>query len=102
MNKGETYFNKIAQLADEFIKKGYKVILMGFCNFEGDTVAVSKVADLMNCSAEKYVYQGNVNEAFSILSEADIIFATRFHAMILGWNMEKRVPSHTVCGNVNW
>jgi len=91
MNKGEIYLNKIAQLADDFVEKGYRIILIGFSRFEGDLIAVNKVEELMEHTCEKHMYSSDIDDTLSILAKADLIFATRFHSMVLGWGFEKKV-----------
>ena len=68
-----------------FNKKKYKIVLMSFCKEQGDEIAINKILkQIKDCNIEKYFYDGNINEAVSIIASSSIIVGTRFHANILG------------------
>ena len=91
MDKGEDYICKMTEIGDFFSNSGYKVILMSFCSREGDTKACVEVKRRMSKPCKIYSYDGDVDEALSVLGGAKLIVASRFHSMILGWAMGKKV-----------
>lgn len=81
------YEQLISELISEFNKLGFETILMSFCEQEGDEDAIERIMDSLpqDVFAKSYFYRGNIDEALSIIKCSSGIFATRFHAMILGW-----------------
>lgn len=94
--KNDDYYKFIMKVIQTMVSDGYSIVLMGFCSAEGDERAVEKICDLfvddtVKTKIEKYVYDGNIDEALAIIEQSDFIFASRFHAMILGWVFGKPV-----------
>ncbi|WP_310550067.1 polysaccharide pyruvyl transferase family protein [Paenibacillus glufosinatiresistens] len=91
----ERYYDKFRDLSVALIEAGYRVVLMSFCEHEGDEEAAEAIsaripvgyADRVSC----FKYRTNLDEAIACLAGADLIVATRFHAMILGWRFGKPV-----------
>lgn len=89
----EDYEKWIAGLALVLEKKGFRVTLMGFCGQEGDHNAIVRI---MHKYAGQFkdthmYFHGDVQESLALLNGAECIFATRLHAMILAWRMNKAV-----------
>ncbi|HPF83764.1 MAG TPA: polysaccharide pyruvyl transferase family protein, partial [Bacilli bacterium] len=83
------YVNEYDNLLINIIKKyqkDYEIYLMGFCKNEGDLNVINRIYNRLedNTNIKCYLYDGNLNEALNIISESKIVFATRFHANILG------------------
>lgn len=96
VNLDENYYNGIYKLCKDFIKNDFKVILTSFCQDEGDEEAIQYIYGMFNENEKKYVeklyYDGtNRNLIINEIASSEIIIATRFHAMILGWVHEKKV-----------
>ena len=91
MDKGEAYISKMAELGDALRRDGYDVILMSFCYREGDIKACIDVSERMEAPCKIYSYTGDIEEALFVLGGAALIVSCRFHSMILGWAMGKRV-----------
>ncbi|WP_415654037.1 polysaccharide pyruvyl transferase family protein, partial [Salinicoccus roseus] len=91
----EVYYKKIKDIAAYFLDKGYKVILMSFCEREGDKKAIEEISQLLPIQKRAYVYKYhylfNMDEALDVIAASSFIVATRFHAMILGWAYNKPV-----------
>lgn len=88
------YEERIIEIINKFKNKGYEVILMSFCKYEGDEDCIKSILKKIETPSRNikvYNYNGNINKALEILSECEIIIATRFHAMILGLLLEKVV-----------
>lgn len=90
-----SYQEKIIELSRYFVKQGFSVYLMGFCEKEGDDVALSDIYSKLSYnekdSIKKYSYQGDIDKALKLIQESQYILATRFHSMILGWVFNKPV-----------
>ena len=83
------YEQTIIDIIYYFDNLGYTIILMSFCKFEGDEVAIEKIINKIDKSKlkrdlEEYFYNGNINGALDIIGDSQIIFGSRFHANILG------------------
>lgn len=88
----DSYKKKIIEISKELINKGFKIILMSFCEKEGDQRIIEEVLAGFsleeNNHVSQYNYQGDLDEALDRLKNASYIIATRFHAMILGWKFQ--------------
>jgi colanic acid/amylovoran biosynthesis protein len=91
----EVYYQKMMDLTVEFIKMGYRVMLVSFCTFEGDQEAVEEIIKLIPeiyfPQVEAHYYRDNLEQTLQLISDSSFIIATRFHAMILGWVYQKPV-----------
>lgn len=88
----EMYKEKIIEMIKVFNEKKYKVTLMSFCKLEGDEEFINDIINSIDdIDVDKYFYRGNVDEAIEELSTAEYVVATRFHAMILGILLGKKV-----------
>lgn len=91
--KTERYENNLIKLINKLSKEDYEITLMSFCKIEGDEVAIERIYSNLNNrhNIKKFYYDGNISEALKIIKECDSIFATRFHANILGFAFKKNV-----------
>lgn len=83
----EDYENFVISLCYECIAIGKIPVLMSFCEIEGDTKAIYRIYNKLNEDIKNkiiiYCYTNNLEEAVNKFECADMIIATRFHAMIL-------------------
>ena len=88
----EDYEQSILQISEKLIEKGYKVLLMSFCKYEGDEEAIERILSQTNSEyLTKYFYAGNIDESLEVINGSSGVIATRFHSMILGWMFNKPV-----------
>lgn len=89
------YYEKMKDVAIYFIKQGYAVHFMSFCQHEGDQEAISQILGLIPAEYQEqthvHLYKTNIDEILSALAGASCVVASRFHAMILGWVFNKPV-----------
>lgn len=89
----KTYVEGITAICDYWTNKGKTVKLLSFCRDEGDEAASAEISKA--CAHPKQVqlinYHGDVDLFINELNNCETIYATRFHAMVLGWTMEKNV-----------
>lgn len=87
-----TYYSVIAQTIDLCAQRGIPVRLFSFCADEGDTKAISEITkhcDVRNVEICKY--DGDVDFMLNKLNACEYIVASRYHAMIIGWCLGKKV-----------
>ncbi|PLR85411.1 polysaccharide pyruvyl transferase family protein [Bacillus sp. V33-4] len=89
----KSYERKIAEIASNIIDHGSKVILMSFCNEEGDLLTANTIRSLLKNKVENIdVYSHkDTGESLDIIANSKGIVATRLHAMILAWVFNKPV-----------
>lgn len=89
------YYKRMSEIANLYLEKGKEVVLMSFCENQGDMEACNNVYNLINeeysSKVKIYSYKGNIEESLSIISSSDYVIASRFHAMIVGWIYGKPV-----------
>ncbi len=94
-DKDDEYYSKIIESSVELIKKGKNIKFISFCKKEGDEEAIThiinKIPKIYCQKVSFYNYSGNLNSALDIIKNSEIIVATRFHAMILGFVYQKKV-----------
>lgn len=95
INYDQIYYEKIKEIALEFIKKDYEITFISFCKNEGDEEAIEEIMSMIPKNylnkVNKHFYQTNLNETLDVIKKARFMVATRFHAMILGWVYSKPV-----------
>ena len=94
-NRYEKFIFKQCQ---EYIKKGYRIVLSSFCQSEGDEEAADRIYQKIIATYEdeklvqKIYYDGeNQHEILKQLATSEIVIATRFHAVVLGLVSQCRV-----------
>src|SRR5699024_8682160 len=88
----EKYETSILEISKKLIKKGFKVVLMSFCQKEGDEEAITRIKNkVTNENITSYLYRGDLEEALSVLKSSKSVIATRFHSLILGLLFKKPV-----------
>lgn len=87
----QKYINYLANQLNNVIQNEHKkIVLMSFCDSEGDRLICNKIKSKIKNHKFVYIYSHkNIYESLKLIREADKIIATRYHAMILGWLYEK-------------
>jgi len=84
----DIYITKISQLIVNLILQNKRVYLFSFCKYGGDENIIKQVIKkLLRPYKDKVTiikYDGNINSFLSEYMKMEAMFATRFHAMILG------------------
>lgn len=88
LEKFNTAYNiQMANFIQQLLHKGWKIILSSFCREEGDEYGITNILSwLKNENNVRIInYDGkNRDLLIQALAESKIIFASRFHATILG------------------
>lgn len=83
------YFLYIVDLIEKYTSKGKEVKLFSFCFVEGDLDFAKEIMSKLSPSALSRVslinYEGDIDKLIFEISTVTIMYATRFHAMILGF-----------------
>ena len=87
----ECYLSKMAQLAENFVERGYEVCCMSFCKAQKDEEAIEEIRRRCKVSIDTYYYRGNHKEALQMIADCEVVIGTRFHANVLGFLFHKAV-----------
>ena len=89
----EKYINKVKELVELFQCKGYSIRLLSFCKAYGDNEITDELYNSLSnkVGVEKYFYQGNLKMFIDLISNAEYMIGTRFHAIILGLLFKQKV-----------
>ncbi len=89
----ERYESGIVEICNYYLRKNYKIKFFCFCKAEGDTFAIERIMNMIlrSSDVELVCYNGEIDNFLKELKTCSILFATRFHAMILGWLFRKTV-----------
>lgn len=89
------YNDYIKRIIIKFAKRGYKVSLISFCEFEEDKKAIDKIKAMV---PEKYLknvdellYTGDIEEFIKKYSKVNYMVCTRFHSMILSIILKQKI-----------
>lgn len=87
------YLNMMKDMIVSLHSQGYKIILMSFCQFEGDEEVIDQLLSMLDGykDVDRYDYRGNIKEALDLLGQSSLIIGSRFHANIIGLLMGKTV-----------
>lgn len=93
----EAYENYILKLIRHFGEKNYTLYLFSFCKAEGDEKMINKlyakIPSDYRSKVEKVFYNGDISSFLSVFNNMEVMFATRFHAMILSLiTNQKTIP----------
>ncbi len=90
-----SYIDKMASLCSAFARRGYSISLLSFCAPQGDLNTAKAIESkcLLNGVTDVEIcnYDGTVEPILDEIANSEIIVATRFHAMILGFVFGKTV-----------
>ncbi len=82
------YEQKVGQMAGILANQGYEVRLVSFCEAQGDGEAAERI--LAACGTHDgrisvLHYNGDYRQILEEFAQSECVIASRFHAMILGW-----------------
>ena len=81
----QEYIRKIVEICERFQAEGYKIRLFSFCESQGDTRACETIKSQLT-DATIHRYTGSIEDFLVAFEECKYMIASRFHAMILGWD----------------
>ena len=82
----ENYVTFLLELTQRLLAEGKSVYLYSFCKAEGDEATVDRiVAKVQHPNLKAIRYNGDIENFLRIYGSMEAIYATRFHAMILGF-----------------
>lgn len=88
----EEYYDEVAAAIRRCALKKIRVALFSFCSYEGDGSAIENIVSRLNgTSVDIFSYDGDITGFLNSLNDYECIVATRFHAMVIGWMLSKKV-----------
>ena len=87
----QVYLEKMIRFAQYYLALNYSVTLFSFSEKQGDLRVCKLIAEQINEDRLEIYDHTDVATSLDKLNRAEIIIATRFHAMILGWVMDSKV-----------
>lgn len=87
-----SYRKFLKNIVDYHLEAKEEVILMSFCEAEGDMKIAQEIKNgYKNELLKIYDYCGDTSEALNILSSSNVIYGSRFHSIVLGLLYGKKV-----------
>lgn len=93
MQYKENYLSTLEMICKKYLNEGYTVDLLSFCSSEGDELTIDKLEDKIKSQRlihHRYCTDTTLEGMLDCIGKAEIVIASRFHAMILGWSMKKK------------
>lgn len=91
----EVYEKFMKELAEEFLKRGYSVKFLSFCSMQKDQEAAARILKILKPEfqdkADLLCYDQNLELCMDAFAQSELIVGTRFHSIILGMLMQKKV-----------
>ena len=88
----EQYEKFILHHISNAIAEGKSIRLFSFCNYESDNLVCERIVAQLGEKEQKCVeivtYDGEIESFLNSLKEVDLLYASRFHAAILGISMQ--------------
>ena len=98
-DKQPEYEDFIIRIIKKFTKRGYKVYLFSFCEFEKDEYAINRILKKVPSSDKEKIrvvnYKNNIEEFIQTYSSMKYMVATRFHSMILSMICHQKIYNLT-------
>lgn len=91
MKEYDLYIKQIAKYIKAYIEKGFKVVLMGMCQWQGDFNAAETINKLVNNKAEIVNYDENIDDILEIIANAKYMIGSRFHAIVTALAFDVKV-----------
>lgn len=79
------YYCLIQKIVENLRDRGEKIILMSFCDGEGDREAALNIKNNVGGKNISIYSHHKIEDSLRIISNAKQVVATRYHAMILSW-----------------
>lgn len=88
----ESYYDSIAEAIKKCRAANLSAKLFSFCRVEGDMIAIDEVLKRVGSESVSVVsYDGDIASFLDEFNSCKYIIASRFHAMVIGWSLEKIV-----------
>lgn len=91
----DLYYSYISKIAESFLRKKKKVVFVGFCRKQGDHIAIEQIVNIISSEFSDMIEIINYPEKdipyiLGVFKNAEAIFASRYHAGIIGMLYEKK------------
>ncbi len=81
------YVKALANLVESLVVNGWRIVLSSFCKNEGDEEGIKKILQEVKDSSTVEIVNYDGTNAYGLLTrlaESEIVYGSRFHAVILG------------------
>lgn len=87
------YYNLLEEVVLYFTNKKIKVVLVSFCEREGDEIGIKTLLNRISSNnyLSTFCYDGDINEMLKLFANTSFVIASRFHSFILGILFDKPV-----------
>lgn len=85
----DRYFSLMNKIINKLLDDGEKVVLMSFCDAEGDREAANKIKKNIDRENISIYSHHNIEQSLKVISHTKQVIATRYHSMILAWLFNK-------------
>lgn len=83
------YYTFLAEISNEYAKKGYHIIFQSFCEHQQDSIAALQICRLIEPQHQNKVsifkYNGDTMQLLKTFLQAEYVIGTRFHSIIISW-----------------
>ena len=91
----EEYYRFILEITKYFCERKMKVVFVGFCKNQGDDVAIENIVKNIQPEFHKQIEiinypQNNMFYILGVFKDAEAVFASRYHAGIIGMLYERK------------
>ncbi|GHN21297.1 hypothetical protein ME784_18120 [Lactobacillus delbrueckii] len=93
-NERQDFVKKIVDLIRYYNDQNIGVVLMSFCEDEGDMDLIKEIQNASRKEVKVLNYQGNVDEVLNCIQNAEYVIGSRFHSIIMALAM--RVPCYPI------
>lgn len=97
----EKYLSFLANVALEYLRRGYTITLASFCEHQKDNVACEELYSYIPCEWRKNVvcieYKNDIDIFLKKFVNTDYIIGTRFHSIIIA--LKERIPVFPIVYN---
>lgn len=91
----DSYYNYVSRIAEHFLKMKEKVVFVGFCRKQGDNIAIEHIVNNISSEFSNQIEiinypERNIPYILGVFKNAEAVFASRYHAGIIGMMYEKK------------
>lgn len=89
------YYKFLSKVSEWYLKRGTKVVFVGFCKKQNDNKAIEGIVENISENFAKQIYvinypEENILKIMGVFKNAEAVFASRYHAGILGMLFERQ------------
>lgn len=91
----DDYIKLVMEIVKSYVVQNYTPYLYSFCEYEGDERAIDEILNLLDdkysSQVKKVFYKGDIESFLESFSKMEVMYSSRFHAMILSMIYEQQI-----------